>query len=137
MPYTVMYYHMIWTTKYRQKTISSALESSIIAAIQDKSEQLSSPIHAINNAYDHIHIAVSIAPSIAVAHWVGQTKAFSSYIVNREFKNLESDFHWQGGYGSKTFGEKALSYVSNYIIKQKEHHANNHLDAYLEEVPED
>jgi hypothetical protein len=48
MPFTVMNYHMIWTTKYRQKTISAALESSIIAAIQDKSQQLNSPIHAIN-----------------------------------------------------------------------------------------
>jgi putative transposase len=137
MPFYAIYYHMVWSTKYRQKTISTAIESSVIASIQAKSEKLNSPVHAINTAYDHIHIAVSIAPAIAVAEWVRNTKAFSSYLINREFTNLENGFYWQTSYGVKTFGLKALPYVADYIVKQKEHHANNSLDDYLEDIPED
>jgi putative transposase len=137
MPFYAIYYHMVWSTKHRQKTISPAIESSVIASIKAKSEKINCPIHAINSAYDHIHIAVSIAPAIAVAEWVRQTKAFSSHIINREFTNLENSFYWQSSYGAKTFGMKALSYVANYIAKQKEHHANNNLDDYLEDIPED
>jgi putative transposase len=137
MPYFAIYYHMVWATKYRQKTISNAIEQSLIAAIQAKSEKLHSPVHAINTAYDHIHIAVSISPSVAVSEWVRHSKAFSSYIVNREFTNLEEAFYWQTSYGAKTFGVKALSYVANYIAQQKEAHANNTLDDYLENIPDD
>jgi putative transposase len=137
MPHVEAYFHLVWATKFRQKSISPAIEKVIIEVIQNKSKILRCPIHGINTAYDHIHIAVTISPSIAAAHWVRQVKSVSSLVVNREFEQLESPFRWQGDYSYYTLGRKALPFLLNYIAQQKERHASNDLEPYLEEIPED
>lgn len=128
----VCYYHIIWATKYRQTIITPQIESVIFEAIKDKSKRFKCQIHAINSAYDHIHVAVTIPPSLAIYEWVRETKGLSAHEVNREFPNLDDIFKWQRGYSVLTFGEKTLPFVVNYIVKQKEHHANGSLEAYLE-----
>jgi putative transposase len=137
MPRVEAYFHLIWSTKFRQKSINSGIESCIINVIQNKAKILRSPIHGINTAYDHIHIAVTIPPSLAASDWVRQVKSVSSVVVNREFEQLEQPFRWQSDYGYYTLGRKALSFLLNYIAQQKERHANNNLEPYLEETPED
>lgn len=136
MPHIVCYYHVVWATKYRQSLITPQIEAIIIEAIHAKSTQLKSEIYAINTVLDHIHIAVSIAPTIALADWIQQIKASSSYFVNRSLPNEDNTFRWQGGYSIHSFGKKALPFVLNYIRNQKQHHQNNTLEAYLEHIPD-
>lgn len=137
MPFVVCYYHAIWSTKHRKPIISQQIESVLFDTIRHKSKQLKSPIHAVNAAYDHIHVAVEIAPSVAVSEWIRQVKAVSARIINREFPNLDESFYWQRSYGILSFGKKTLPFVQKYIEKQKIHHQNDDLDAYLEFIPDD
>lgn len=137
MPYVVCYYHVIWATKHRNPIISAPIEPVLFDTIRHKSAQLKSNIHAINSAYDHIHVAVEIAPSIAVSEWVRQVKAVSAHIINREFPDLETRFFWQGGYAILSFGKKALPFVVGYIENQRTHHQNDELEAYLEYLPDE
>lgn len=132
MPFYVCFYHVIWATKYRQPIITPQIETVIFEKILDKSKRFKCQLHAINTAYDHIHVAITIPPAVAVAEWVREVKGLSAHEVNREFPNLDSIFKWQKGYSVLTFGKKRLSFVVNYIKKQKEHHADGKLIDYLE-----
>lgn len=119
MPYVKCFYHAIWATKRRQPLITKEVEKVLFSAIRQKSLEMRSPILALNSIEDHIHIAVCITPSVASAEWLRQIKGFSTHTVNAAFSDLEVPFKWQEGYGLITFGEKHLSFVKEYIDRQK------------------
>ena len=125
------YYHVVWATKYREAIITPPLEQVILAAIEQKSIELGSVMLAANSAGDHVHVAASIPPAIAISKWVGLVKGASSRAVNIGF-DLPDRFHWQESDGVMTFGEQALPMVTQYIASQKQRHATNGTNAYLE-----
>lgn len=87
---------------------------------------------AVNAVPDHIHVAVTIPPSIAIAQWMKRVKGASSYEINGLFPNTEARFRWQRGYGVLTFGAVKLQMVVDYIAHQKEHHASQQIEVYME-----
>lgn len=133
MPFWKCYYHIVWTTKYRQPYITRAREQLIFATIHQVSDDLKSKLWAVNGTADHVHVAVSIPPGVAVAQWVKRCKGLSSNIVNKHDPD-DDIFRWQEGYAVLTFGEKVLPFVLAYIGNQKQHHAQGHTEAYLEHV---
>lgn len=132
MPFRVCYYHVVWSTYGRAPWITPQIEPIVLDTVKRKSLELRSPIAAINCVEDHIHVAVSITTSVAVAEWVKQVKGLSAHEVNHLFPSLEKLFRWQNGYGVLTFGAKNLSFVVEYINQQKIHHASQTYDNYLE-----
>jgi putative transposase len=137
MPFAVCYYHLVWSTEGRAPLINPDVEQCIFETIARKSAALKSDILAMNSVEDHLHIAASISLSIAVADWVKQVKGLSAFEVNQRCPNLNSHFRWQKSYGILTFGAKNLPFVVDYIQRQKEHHSNNQLVSYLEEIGEE
>lgn len=134
MPNWECYYHIVWATKYRQSLITPDLETLIFSTIKRKSKQLNCPTYAINGTEDHVHIAVTVLPKIAVAEWVRQVKGLSAHEVQDHFSHAETFFKWQKGYSVHTLGKKTLPFVTNYIQKQREHHANDTTEPYLEYI---
>lgn len=132
MPFWVCYYHIVWTTRNREPLITPQTEPVLFKAVETKSSEFNAPVLAVNGVADHIHIAVCIPPKIAVSDWVGNVKGASSHAVNTAFSNLPTQFRWQGSYGVLSFGVKNLDMVRDYILHQKQHHANNSLYDYLE-----
>jgi len=130
------FYHIVWATKYRQEIITRAMQPTIYDAITQKASQLGCKVLAMNSVIDHIHVAISIPPNIAVAKWVGDAKGLSTYAVNGNFSDLESPFKWQEGYGVVTFGEKNFPYVERYIARQQEHHQTGQIIDKLERIEE-
>lgn len=137
MPFYRLFYHVIWATKDRATWITPHIESVVFETIRRESNKMNSPIYAINGTTDHIHVAVTIPPSIAVAQWVKNIKGVATFTVNKTFPDLDNRFHWQEGYGILSFGQKRLADVVEYVHKQKEHHANSsQLIGYLEQIDE-
>ena len=134
MPYWNLYYHFVWVTKNRLLLIDSVLEPEIYRAIAAKAQKLGGFVHAIGGIEDHVHLAVSVPPKIALAKFVGDVKGNSSHFVNYVIKP-EYEFHWQAEYGVVSFGERNLASVVRYIHSQKQHHANGTLIAAME-VPD-
>ena len=133
MPYWKCFYHIVWATRYREPTILPVYEPVILAEIARKSAEYGCELLAANCASDHVHVAVSIRPSIAVADYVGNIKGASSRAINTSFER-ETRFHWQEGYSVLSFGERALPFVRKYIAEQKEHHANDTVNRHLERI---
>jgi putative transposase len=121
MTYWRLHYHIIWSVKDRQPSLTPKLEKIFYGVIYRKSEELGLKIHAAGNVEDHVHIVLSIPPKIAVADCVRHLKGASAYAINH-MDGSDGQFKWQTGYGALTVGEKSLDTVMGYAARQKEHH---------------
>ena len=135
MSFWQCYYHVIWATKNRQPLIKPNYETALFSIIANKTARLKCSLWAINGMPDHLHVAVSIPPSMAVAQWVSQVKGVSSHLLNTQFAPTPR-FVWQENYGVMSFGKRNLEQVVAYVNGQKEHHANNTMNRWLELIDE-
>ena len=135
MPFWKCYYHLIWATHKREMLITPSAEALINAAIKQRCSESRCDLLAVNGISDHIHVAISIPPSISVSEMVKLLKGTSSHAVNQSLATLDSAtprFKWQAGFGVLTFGEKVKDTVVQYVLRQKQHHETNTTLSYLE-----
>ena len=128
MSFWRLYYHMVWATKNREALINDVAANEIRRSVQATSTDLGVIVHAMGIVPDHMHIAVSIPPRIAVSEFARKAKAGSSHLVNRSIQQPIGDwFLWQRRYGVLSFGERSLNDVIEYVNRQSEHHADDRL----------
>jgi putative transposase len=89
-------------------------------------------VHEIGGTATRVHLAVTIAPTIAPSELIGQLKGASSFNVNKHAG--QKVLQWQTGYGIVSFGTKDMDWVTAYIRNQKEHHASGQTFARLERI---
>ena len=131
MAYSKIFYHINWCTKYRKSLIIPTIEDRLHNHIAKKSRDPGAYLYQVGGVADHVHIALSISPKIAIAQFVGQVKADSSLRIN--LSNLiDYHFRWQSGYAIFTFRESELPNIINYIRNQKHHHSKGSLKSPLE-----
>lgn len=126
-----LYYHIVWATKEREPFIVPEIEQKLSHYIISKSDQFGCIIHQVNGMPDHIHLIVSIPPTLAIAEYIRKIKGSSSNYLN---KILTHRFQWQNGYGVFSVGIKNLEVAINYVKKQKEHHKNKTIIQALESI---
>lgn len=134
--YSEINFHITWHTKNNTSLITPEIETKLYPFLRYK--MLETPetiVHAIGGVENHIHIAVSISPTVQPAEWIGKLKGASAYFINQtaNHKLLE----WQNGYGIVSFGTKDLKWVINYILNQKQHHKAGKTFSRLEIVERD
>jgi putative transposase len=112
--------------------IDPAWEKDLYGYIWGKATALECVPHAIGGMPDHIHVAISIPPKLAVATLIGQLKGASSHHINQNY--ADGSFIWQAEYGVFSFSEKALSSIVDYVNHQKKHHAENALKMAMEDT---
>jgi putative transposase len=131
--YSEIHLHITWHTKDNLPLITEKIEAKLHDFIKQKVFETAEVFfHAIGGTKDHIHLAASVPPTLAIADWIGQLKGASSYQMNKLTgrKNLE----WQHGYGVVSFGTRDLPWVVEYIKNQKEHHAKGNIFERLEKI---
>ncbi|MDZ7967751.1 MAG: IS200/IS605 family transposase [Nostoc sp. DedSLP03] len=127
-----LYYHIVWTTKKRQPLITSDKETELYNFIINKSNSLNCRLHAIGGIEDHIHLVVSIPPTIAIAEFVKKIKGSSSHHFNHNLCPTSEKFTWQEGYGIFSLGSKQLEQAVIYVQNQKIHHLEGTVNSHLE-----
>lgn len=133
MPYSRLFYHMIWGTKNREPLILDEFQDSLHNVIAAKCKKLKGFVYAVGGIEDHVHVVTSVPPAIAVANFIGQVKGNSSHFVNHEL-SLSYHFNWQSEYGVVSFGGKQLDMVVKYVKNQRQHHQEGTLIPFLERV---
>jgi len=121
MPYWRLHYHLIWTTYERVPMLDNSTETIVHDALHRKARTLGILVHAVGNNEDHIHVIVSIPPTMSVADCVRHLKGASAYTVNH-MPGERPAFKWQEGYGAVTISERSLPSVIAYVNNQKQHH---------------
>jgi putative transposase len=133
MPYARLFYHIVWTTKYRRPLINDANREAILKAIAAKIIALNGICHAINAVSDHVHLVATIPAAIPLGTCIGQIKGNSSHLASRlPGDGANEPFEWQSGYAVLTVSESHLDRVVQYVHDQQKHHKEGSLHALLE-----
>jgi putative transposase len=82
----------------------------------------------------HVHVAMSVEPTVTPSELVGALKGYSSHEVNRRLGLGRKVLEWQGGYGVVSFGTRDMPWVCDYVKRQKEHHASGRVFERLERI---
>ena len=133
MPYWRLFYHIVWTTEDRYSWITANIEDFAYRVLTSNCEEKGGQVFAINGMPDHIHVVVSIPPSISVASFVRDIKEASSSAICTEF---DMPFAWQQGYGVFSVSERTLKGAIEYVLRQKEYHRKGIINARLERIAE-
>jgi putative transposase len=132
MPFSRLFYHLIWTTKNREPLIGREEEALIRRSFELTISNLDLIPHAIGVMPDHVHVVVSAPPKISPSEIVRRFKGASSREMNKREDRSLSTFAWQDEYGVLSFGERALPTIVEYVMNQPTHHANGTLWPGLE-----
>ena len=119
--YTKLLYQIVFSTKYRQKTLTKERRQDLFKYIGGVLTNNKCVYYAINGVEDHIHIATSIHPTVCLSALVKDIKVSSSIWIkrNKVFPNFIS---WQIGYGAFTYSLEAKYNLIRYIENQEDHH---------------
>jgi len=134
MPYWKLFYHIVWATKNREWLLTPEIEPLVYKLLRSKAVGLGARVHALNGMPDHVHLVVSIPPSISVAKFIGQVKATASTRFNK-MGSSDLCLYWQSQYSVFSFDSKSLPRHIAYVAGQKEHHAGETVIPILERVP--
>jgi putative transposase len=133
--YSEINLHIVWHTKLSMPLLTPDVEALVHHYLRGKLINLSGAyIHEIGGTETHIHLAVSIAPTILISDLIGKLKGASSHEANQKLGGDRKLLEWQAGYGIVSFGTKALSWVRAYIRNQREHHARGTVFERLERI---
>jgi REP element-mobilizing transposase RayT len=120
--YTVLYTHVVFSTKDRTPQIPTSLEERLYSYLGGILRDLNGRLLHVNGAEDHIHILISSPPTASLAELVGKVKGCSSKWIHETFSK-RAKFAWQRGYGAFSVSQSQLPTVARYIARQKAHHA--------------
>src|SRR5262245_42842348 len=123
--------HLTWHTKESAPLLVPNVEAIAHHCLRGRC--INSPgvfIHEIGGVETHVHLCVTVAPTVLISDFIGQLKGASSHEVNQKlgYKVLE----WQTGYGVVSFGTKDLSWVCAYVRDQKKRHSSGNVVERLE-----
>ncbi|MEX0613355.1 MAG: IS200/IS605 family transposase [Pirellulales bacterium] len=133
--YSEIHLHLVWHTKLSRPLLSPQIEQLAYRALRHKIvEWPGAFVHELGGTETHVHLAVTIAPTVPISEFVGQLKGASSHEVNQQAGRGAKVLEWQTGYGVVSFGTKDLAWVNEYVHNQKEHHATGRIHDRLERV---
>ncbi len=117
-----IYVHVVFSTKNRKPQIDTALEERLYPYIGGIIREMGGKLLNINGVEDHVHLLISMPPTISIATMVHHIKGCSSKWIHATFPG-RTRFEWQRGYGAFSVSQSALATVSRYFDRQKVHHA--------------
>jgi len=132
--YSEIHLHLTWHTKHDAPVLVDAVENRTHHYLRHRAMQTPDVIvREAGGTADHVHLAVTIPPTVMIADWIGELKGSSCHHINHEICNRKV-LGWQDGYGVVGFGTKDLPRVVAYIRNQKKHHAEGQTFDRLERM---
>src|SRR5262245_3151159 len=125
--------HIVWHTKGSAPLLVPKVEAIVHHYVRGRC--INTPgvyVREIGGIETHVHLCVSIAPTILISDFVGKLKGSSSHEVNQKLGERVLD--WQTGYGVVSFGTKDLEWVKNYVRNQRVRHARGQVEERLERI---
>ena len=132
MPYTQLYYHLVWRVRNGEPLLTAAAEPAILDYLRWRAVGLGGAVFALAGAADHVHLVVTVPPRVSVHSFVSQVQNSAVNRFNR--RAPETPLAWADDYGAMTFDGKRLPYVIAYVEQQKAHHAAGTIIPVLERV---
>jgi REP element-mobilizing transposase RayT len=129
--YTSLHYHLVFSTKNRERWIAPDLEERIWAYLGGIAKENKMHPVQIGGVEDHVHLLLGASPALAPSKIAQLIKGGSSAWIHDTFPNMKA-FAWQDGYGAFTVSKSSIPDVADYIRGQREHHRTKSFqDEYL------
>ena len=119
--FTHLFTHIVFSTKNRARLIVPDLKPELHAYLGGLTREIKGTAVAINGMEDHVHLLVSLPPTISVSDALGFIKTNSSKWVHQKWPR-RSSFAWQLGYGAFGVSKSNIPEVEDYIRRQEKHH---------------
>ena len=133
--YSEINLHLTRHTKLSRPLLTPDIEAMTFACLREKAAALGDIyVHEIGGTETHVHLALSIEPTVLISEFVGVLKGYSAHEVNRRSGVGRTQLQWQTGYGVVSFGTRDLPWVVEYVRNQKEHHAAQRVFERLERI---
>ena len=126
--YRTHYYHLIWSTKNREKWITPEIQNNLylyIGGIMRNNHNC--VLLGIGGISDHVHLLMSLSLPDKFTQVVRDVKANSSLWIHKNYPQSNL-FAWQEGYASYSVSYSSVEKVLNYINNQEEHHKKTTFD---------
>ena len=121
MSYVSSYHHCVFSTKERRPLIAPALAERLWPFLGGIARQNKMKAIEVGGVEDHVHILLSLPPTISIAKALQLIKGGSSKWVHETFPEHRL-FGWQEKYGAFSVSESRVASVIEYIKGQAEHH---------------
>jgi putative transposase len=136
--YSEINLHLTWHTKDNTPLLVANIETETHRYL--KGRCINTPgvfIHEIGGIEDHVHLCITIPPTLLISDFVGQLKGASSHEMNQKFRDDAGKvLQWQAGYGVVSFGTRDLKWVMEYVRNQRERHGKGQIEDRLERITE-
>ena len=119
--YTQLLYQIVFSTKWREKTISDDGAEMLYRFIWGVLKEKNCILYQIGGVEDHLHIVTHIHQSVAVADLVKDIKLSSRAFI-KERGILPLFRGWQDGYGAFSYSIHSKEKLVTYVKNQREHH---------------
>ena len=91
-------YHIVWITKYRKPIMVGPVAERLRELIRQICQQNEVTIIKGHISKDHVHLLVSVSPSMSVSRLVQRLKGTTSHKLLQEFVHLRKQY-WGSIYG--------------------------------------
>jgi putative transposase len=114
--------HVIFSTKERMPVLDATVQPDLHAYLATVVRSTGCECYRVGGVSDHVHLAIRLSRTLAVAELVEQVKSSSSKWLKGQSPKL-AKFAWQRGYGVFSVGPSDLQALLGYIEGQEGHHA--------------
>ncbi len=127
--------HIVWHTKNSSPLLTPTVEPVTQRFL--KKRIIDTPevfVHEVGGTENHVHLAVTIPPTLTISEWIGRLKGGTSHDMNQHVGKRQKVLQWQAGYGVVSFGTGDLEWVKAYVRNQRDHHERGAVHERLEGI---
>lgn len=116
-------YHLVLVTKYRRKCITTAMLARLREILAATTAKWGGELIECNGEADHVHLLISLSPTIQISTFVNNLKTVSSRLIRKEFGRELARWYrkpvfWSRSYCVISCGGAPLSVLRQYIEQQ-------------------
>ena len=117
-------YHVVWITKYRKPVLGKEIGTRVRDLIRMICASLDVEIVKGSIRREHVHLLVSVPPTLAVSRLVQRMKGLTSRKLLQENRGLNKAYWgrhlWSRGYFVASIGDVTEEVIARYIENQQE-----------------
>ena len=119
--YSSLYYHLVFSTKYRRHLIDDHLRDRLYPYLGGVLRKKKCRLLEAGGIPDHVHLLASLRRDIDVSAAARLLKSNSTGWVHRNF-GRQRTFAWQTGFAVFSVSYSHIESVRDYIRNQEKHH---------------
>lgn len=117
---SLLRYHFVFVPKRRRKILTGPLAERLRVLLSEKTAELGWQIIALEIMPDHVHLFISVDPTVAPNQVAHRLKGYTSFVLRKEFPNLiRLPALWTRSYFVSTAGMVSSKTIEQYIAAQK------------------